>query len=138
LGCEPKPPLRGSNCESAEPAIRSTPKPPVKELPPPAPPAKEPGKAVEAKAAAKPKEKPPTSSFQKRLWINIGGEAGVVPNDIINTISGQTGLPAGIVGAVDIRERHLFVDVAAEHANSIISKLNRTQIKDRKIKVKAA
>jgi ATP-dependent RNA helicase DeaD len=123
---------------AAKPAIRSTPKPPVKELPPPAPPAKEPGKAVEAKAAAKPKEKPPTSSFQKRLWINIGGEAGVVPNDIINTISGQTGLPAGIVGAVDIRERHLFVDVAAEHANSIISKLNRTQIKDRKIKVKAA
>jgi ATP-dependent RNA helicase DeaD len=123
---------------AAKPAIRSTPKPPVKALAPPAPPAKDPGKPVEAKAAAKPKEKPPTASFQKRLWINIGGEAGVVPNDIINTISGQTGLPAGIVGAVDIRERHLFVDVAAEHANSIISKLNRTQIKERKIKVKAA
>jgi hypothetical protein len=39
---------------------------------------------------------------------------------------------------VDIRERHLFVDVAAEHANSIISKLNRTQIKGRSAKVKVA
>jgi hypothetical protein len=39
---------------------------------------------------------------------------------------------------VDIRERHLFVDVAAEHANSIISKLNRAQIKGRRAKVKVA
>jgi hypothetical protein len=39
---------------------------------------------------------------------------------------------------VDIRERHLFVDVASEHANSIISKLNRAQIKGRKAKAKVA
>jgi hypothetical protein len=30
------------------------------------------------------------------------------------------------------------VDVASEHANSIISKLNRTQIRGRKCKVKLA
>jgi DbpA RNA binding domain len=42
------------------------------------------------------------------------------------------------VGTVDIRERHLFVDVAAEHAPSIISKLNRTRIKNQKLKVKLA
>jgi hypothetical protein len=39
---------------------------------------------------------------------------------------------------VDIRERHLFVDVASEYANSIISKLNRAQIKGHKAKVKVA
>jgi len=88
--------------------------------------------------AAKPKERPQTQSFQKRLWANIGSETGIVAIDIVNTISGETGLPGSIVGAVDIRERHLFVDVAAEHANVIIAKLNRTQIKGRKIKVKAA
>jgi hypothetical protein len=37
-----------------------------------------------------------------------------------------------------VRERHLFVDVAAEHANSIIAKLNRAQIKGHKVKVKVA
>jgi ferric-dicitrate binding protein FerR (iron transport regulator) len=41
-------------------------------------------------------------------------------------------------GAVDIRERHLFVDVASEHSNGIISKLNRTRIKGQKLKVKVA
>jgi hypothetical protein len=41
-----------------------------------------------------------------------------------------------VVGAGDVRERHLFVDVVSEHANSIVSKLNRAQIKGGKPKVK--
>ncbi|HWI56664.1 MAG TPA: DbpA RNA binding domain-containing protein [Bacillota bacterium] len=47
-------------------------------------------------------------------------------------------MPKTVVGAVDIRDRHLFVNVASEYANGIISKLNRTRIKDHKIKVKIA
>jgi ATP-dependent RNA helicase DeaD len=121
----------------AKPAIRSAPKPPPREIVRPVI-AREPGKPVAAKPAAKPKERPRTQPFQKRLWMNIGGEMGIVPNDIVNTIAGETGLPGNIVGAVDIRGRHLFVDVVAEHANGIIAKLNRTQIKGHKIKVKAA
>ena len=73
-----------------------------------------------------------------RLYVNVGAEAGVSEGDIVGTILGETGLPRKAVGAVDIRERHLFVDVAAEHANSIISKLNRAQIKGRRAKVKVA
>ena len=79
-----------------------------------------------------------TQPFQTRLWMNVGSETGIVPIDIVNTIAGETGLPGHVVGTVDIRERHLFADVAAEHANAIIAKLNRTQIKGRKLKVKAA
>jgi ATP-dependent RNA helicase DeaD len=122
----------------AKPIIRSAPKPPPREIVRPII-DKEPAKPVEAKPAAKPREKKPqTQPFQKRLWMNIGEEMGIVPNDIVNTIAGETGLPGNIVGAVDIRGRHLFVDVVAEHANGIIAKLNRTQIKGHKIKVKAA
>jgi ATP-dependent RNA helicase DeaD len=120
-----------------KPPMRSAPRPSTREILPSAV-ATEPGKPGGAKSAAKPKERPRTESFQKRLWMNIGSETGIVPIDIVNTISGETGLPGAIVGAVDIRERHLFVDVVAEHANSIIAKLNRTQIKGHKIKVKAA
>jgi len=70
--------------------------------------------------------------------MNVGAETGVGPGDIVGAILGETGLPAKAVGMVDVRERHVFVDVASEHANSIISKLSRTQIKGRKIKVKVA
>ena len=70
--------------------------------------------------------------------MNVGAEMGIAPGDIVGAILGETGLPAKAVGTVDVRERHVFVDVASEHANSIISKLGRTQIKGRKVKVKVA
>jgi ATP-dependent RNA helicase DeaD len=56
----------------------------------------------------------------------------------VNSIAGETGLPGKVVGKVDIRERHSFVDVAAEHANAILSKMNRAQIKGQKVKIKMA
>jgi ATP-dependent RNA helicase DeaD len=121
----------------AKPSIRATPKPQAREIVRPVI-ATESAKPVETKAVAKPKERPQTQPFQKRLWMNIGAETGIVRDDIINMISGETGLPVTILGAVDIRERHLFVDVVAEYANGIIAKLNRSRIKGQKIKVKAA
>jgi len=77
-----------------------------------------------------------TPKDQTRLFINIGQEMGVVANDVVSLIMGETGLPAKTVGTVDIRERHLFVDVTSDSANAIVSKLNRAHLKGRKIKVK--
>jgi ATP-dependent RNA helicase DeaD len=79
-----------------------------------------------------------TPDGQTRLYLNLGARMGVSEEDIVGTIMGQTGLPRKTVGVVDIRERHLFVDVDAEHANGIISKLNRAQIKGQKAKAKVA
>jgi len=79
-----------------------------------------------------------TPDDQTRLHINVGEEMGVVPIDIVNSIAGETGLPGNVVGKVDIRERHAFVDVSAEHANAILAKLNRAQIKGSKVKIKVA
>jgi len=70
--------------------------------------------------------------------MNLGEEMGVAAGDVVGAILGETGLPAQVVGKVDIRERHLFVEVASEHTNAIVSKLNRTQIKGRRVKVKVA
>ena len=92
----------------------------------------------EEKAARPPKKSRPPAGDFTRLHMNLGEAMGVVPIDIVNAIAGETGLPGKVVGNVDIRERHLFVDVASDHANAILAKLNRTQIKGHKIKVKAA
>ncbi|MCP5518386.1 MAG: DEAD/DEAH box helicase [Verrucomicrobiales bacterium] len=85
-----------------------------------------------------PKHSRRTPEGQTRLFMGIGAEAGVTPIDIVNTVAGETGLPGKVVGKVDIRERHLFADVATEHAKGIVAKLNRAQIKGRKVKVKVA
>jgi ATP-dependent RNA helicase DeaD len=70
--------------------------------------------------------------------MNVGEEMGIVPIDIVNAIAGETGLPGKVVGMVDIRERHLFADVASEHVKGIIAKLNRSEVKGHKLKVKVA
>jgi ATP-dependent RNA helicase DeaD len=93
--------------------------------------------AEEAVVRPPKKSRPPAGNYT-RLHMNLGEAMGVVPIDIVNAIAGETGLPGKVVGNVDIRERHLFVDVASDHANAILAKLNRTQIKGHKVKVKAA
>ncbi|HTA94964.1 MAG TPA: DbpA RNA binding domain-containing protein, partial [Verrucomicrobiae bacterium] len=91
-----------------------------------------------ASKKAREKSERKTPADQTRLHINVGEEMGVVPIDIVNSIAGETGLPGKVVGKVDVRERHSFVDVAAEHANAILAKLNRAEIKGTKVKIKAA
>ncbi len=79
-----------------------------------------------------------TPGEMTRLWMSVGEQHGVAPRDVVGCILGETGLPPKTVGAVDIRERHTFVDVAAEAAHAIISKLNRTAIRGQRLKVKLA
>jgi ATP-dependent RNA helicase DeaD len=85
-----------------------------------------------------PKHSTRTPPDQTRLFMNIGAEMNLTPIDIVNAIAGETGLPGKVVGTIDMRERHSFVDVSAEHARAIIAKLNRAQIKGHKTKVKVA
>ena len=89
-------------------------------------------------AAPRPKVSRATPAGQTRLWVGLGAEQGIAPIDIVNAVAGETGLPGKVVGTVDVREKHMFVDVAEEHANGIIAKLNRAQIKGHKVKVKVA
>jgi ATP-dependent RNA helicase DeaD len=118
--------------------VKESPGPAIPPRPEAAPRAPEAPRHAEPGPAQPPKSSRRTPGDQTRLYVNAGAEMGVSENDIVGTILGETGLPRNVVGAVDIRERHLFVDVASEHANSIISKLNRAQIKGRKVKVKVA
>ena len=89
-------------------------------------------------ATPKPKASRATPQGQTRLWMNLGETQGIKPIDIVNAVAGETGLAGKVVGAVDVREKHLFVDVASDQANGIIAKLNRAQIKGHKVKVKVA
>ncbi|MGV3772735.1 MAG: DEAD/DEAH box helicase [Verrucomicrobiales bacterium] len=150
---EPKPVFRPVREPAKEPATPApTLRAPVSEAQPPEPP--RPVAKPEAEAPAKkiaiaprvPKEEKPkidkasrkTPDEQTRIYIGIGSEQGVTPPEILESIQGQTGLSGKAIGFIDIRERHSFVDVAAEHANSVISKLNRAKIGDKRVKVKLA
>lgn len=85
---------------------------------------------------AKPSRRTPDG--QTRLHVSVGTENGIVREDIVRAIQGETGLPESVIGHVDLRERHGFVDVASEHAPAIVSKLKRARLGERRLKVKLA
>jgi ATP-dependent RNA helicase DeaD len=91
-----------------------------------------------ATGAPRPKVSRATPPGQTRLWMNLGETQGIKPIDVVNAVAGETGLPGKVVGTVDVREKHSFVDVAAEHVNGIVAKLNRAEINGHKVKVKVA
>ena len=93
---------------------------------------------MESRPAPPPRVSRRTPDEQTRLYMNVGAEMGIAAGDVVGAILGETGLPAKVVGTVDIRERHLFVDVATEHMHGIVAKLKRSQIKGHKLKVKVA
>jgi hypothetical protein len=75
---------------------------------------------------------------QTRLFMNVGAEMGISENDVIEAILGATGLPRETIGKVDVRERHALSPWRPRRAQGIVAKLNRSQIKGRKAKVKLA
>ncbi len=102
--------------------------------PPPSP--SSPSPSSKPADAAKPSRRTPDGFT--RIYMNVGTEKDVGTNDVLGAILGETGLPSKTVGAIDIRERHLFVDVASEHTHGIIAKMNRALIKKQRIKTKIA
>ncbi|HEY0946929.1 MAG TPA: DEAD/DEAH box helicase [Opitutaceae bacterium] len=63
------------------------------------------------------------------LFINVGRKQLVTPADLVGKIAGVTRLPASIVGAIDIHQRHALVDVASEHAPRVLEKLAGIRVK---------
>ncbi|MBL7685727.1 MAG: DEAD/DEAH box helicase [Deltaproteobacteria bacterium] len=98
-------------------------------------------KKIPAKETLPSKKKKTSSSSglpKTKLWMSVGEEMNIIPIDIVNAITSQTGLPGKVVGTIDIRQRHLFVEVDQNRADEIIQQLNKSEIKGNKIKVKVA
>ena len=63
------------------------------------------------------------------LFFNVGRKQLVTPADVVGKIAGVTRLPADIVGAIDIHQRHTLVDVAEKQADLIVQKLAGIKLK---------
>ena len=63
------------------------------------------------------------------LFFNVGRKQLVTPADIVGKIAGVTRLPADVVGAIDIHQRHTLVDVAEKEADVIVKKLGGIKLK---------
>ncbi len=67
--------------------------------------------------------------------FNVGRQHLVTPADLVGKVAGVTRLPATIVGAIDIHEDHTLVDVATEHAETVVAKLAGIRVKNQSLKL---
>ncbi|MBC8010314.1 MAG: DEAD/DEAH box helicase [Burkholderiales bacterium] len=64
------------------------------------------------------------------VYLNVGRKNLVTPADVVGKIAGVTRLPAAIVGAMDIHQRHTLVDVLSENANAVVAKMAGIRVKN--------
>jgi ATP-dependent RNA helicase DeaD len=72
------------------------------------------------------------------LFFNVGRKQLVTQAEIVGKIAGVTRLPAQVIGAIDLHQRHALVDVATEHAPLVLTKLNGVRVRGHSLKVALA
>jgi ATP-dependent RNA helicase DeaD len=63
------------------------------------------------------------------LFFNTGRKHLVTTAEIVGKVTGVTRLPPSVLGAIDIHQRHALVDVASEHAELILKKMDGIRIR---------
>ncbi len=63
------------------------------------------------------------------LFFNVGRKQLITPADIVGKVAGVTRLDSGVVGAIDIHQRHCLVDVRTENVPIVLAKLAGIRIK---------
>ncbi len=137
VGAAPEPPApgRGSGAAPQGGSAEAGAEPPAAKSKParsPAPVVA--GESTEAPedAPSEPAERPARTGREAgmtTLFLNVGRKQLVQVADVVGKIAGVTRLPAGVVGAIDLHQRHTLVDVAEEHAELILRKLTGVRMK---------
>ncbi|MDX1636669.1 MAG: DEAD/DEAH box helicase [Balneolaceae bacterium] len=73
-----------------------------------------------------------------KLFFSVGKQNKVYPGDIVGAIAGETGIPGNVIGNIDIRRSHSFVDIPEFYVGQVIKGMNKNNVKGRKVSVKVA
>ncbi|MFM7536154.1 MAG: DEAD/DEAH box helicase [Acidimicrobiales bacterium] len=71
-----------------------------------------------------------------RLFIGLGREAGIRPQDLVGAIAGESGLRGNQIGAIQVTDRFSLVEVPAREADAVIRALRGAMIRGRKATVR--
>jgi ATP-dependent RNA helicase DeaD len=71
-----------------------------------------------------------------RLYVSLGREAGLRPQDLVGAITGETSLSGRDIGAIEISGRFSLVEVPDRAVSEVITSLKNTKIRGRKATVR--
>ncbi|HEU4752388.1 MAG TPA: DbpA RNA binding domain-containing protein, partial [Armatimonadota bacterium] len=90
--------------------------------------------AVEAQALGE-GDGVPAEIGMTRLFLTVGREHGLRPTDLVGAIANEAGVPGREIGAIDIMDRHAFVEVPTASAEDVVRALMRSTLRGRKVRV---
>jgi ATP-dependent RNA helicase DeaD len=73
-----------------------------------------------------------------QLFVGMGRQDGLRPDDLVGAIANEVGLPGKAIGAIDILDRTAFVEVPSDRVEAVIAALNRTKLRGRRVRVQVA
>jgi ATP-dependent RNA helicase DeaD len=71
-----------------------------------------------------------------RIYIGVGKQGGVRPQDLVGAIANEAGIAGGLIGAIQITDRFSLVEVPEEVAEQVIKALGKTSIRGKKVQVR--
>jgi ATP-dependent RNA helicase DeaD len=71
-----------------------------------------------------------------RLFVGLGRNAGVRPQDLVGAITGESSVSGREIGAIEIADRFSLVEVPDSAAEEVIMALRRSTIKKKKATVR--
>lgn len=73
-----------------------------------------------------------------RLFLNIGRNFNVRPQDIVGAIANEAGIPGRTIGAIDILDTYSFVDIPSQYVDQVIDAVTSSGIKGRNVNAERA
>ncbi|SHJ61450.1 DEAD/DEAH box helicase [Paramaledivibacter caminithermalis] len=73
-----------------------------------------------------------------RMFINIGKNKKIRPQDVVGAIAGETSISGKRIGDIDIHENYTFVEIPEEYADEVLSIMSKNTIKGNKINIEPA
>lgn len=84
------------------------------------------------------KARPGGGQAMTQISLNVGYRDQIKPNHVVGAILGETGLAADCVGMIEIFDTNVLVEIAKEHSDFVLDRLNQTNINGIKIKAEPA
>ena len=73
-----------------------------------------------------------------RLFLNIGRNFNVRPQDIVGAIANEAEIPGRSIGAIDILDTYSFVDIPSQYVDQVIDAVTSSGIKGRNVNAERA
>jgi ATP-dependent RNA helicase DeaD len=71
-----------------------------------------------------------------RLFVGAGRRAGIRPGDLVGAITGEAGIEARSIGAIEINDGFSLVEVPEALADDVIEALRATKLRGAKVTVR--